>query len=156
MAQLSGFPEIFDIDTARYHDSALLTLGTRGVATNGTEWIYLRGTASVVAGNWVLIGSAFATSRAVADDQGALAIAGTAITLDRYGWFQIYGPNTVAGNSGAVAVNSALWLTANAGYVDDVDVAADAIVGAASLSLSAGSAFTVYLNYPFVHDIALD
>ena len=156
MAQLSGFPQIFDVDTARDHDSQQLPLGTRGMAVNGTEWIYLRGTGSVVTGNWVLIGSAYVTSRAIADDQGALAIAGTATTVNRYGWFQIFGPNTSAGNSGAVAVNSALFLTANAGYVDDADVAGDAIVGAISLSLSSGSAFTAYLNYPFVHDIAID
>ena len=156
MPNLTGIPETFPFDTTTRGSADLLTLGTLAFETNGNEWVYLRGTASVVAGQWLVIRDSWTTKTAAADDQGSLAIAGTAHTVDTYGWFQIKGRNTIAGNSGAVAIDSPLYLTTNAGYVDDVDVAGDAISHAVSMVASTGSAFTAWIDHPFVHDIALD
>ena len=157
MPQLSGHPEIFQGDTARQDASQLFPLGARAAELNGNEWVYLRGTTSVVAGSWMLVGSGFVTSSAFADDQGRLAIAGTAHTdASTYGWFQVYGQNSAARISDAVAANVALFLSASQGHVSDTDVAQDAIVGAVSLAASVGSTCLVSISYPFAHDIALD
>ena len=156
MAQLSGQPQVFHIDTASRDSTQQIPLGTRALEANGNEWIYLRGTTAVITGGWVLIGSAYVTSSAIADDQGRLAIAGTAHTADTFGWFQIYGQNNTALSRAAIAANAALFLTSVSGAVDDADVAGDAIVGAVSLSANVGSTTLVDISYPFVHDIAID
>lgn len=157
MAQLTGFPEVFHGATTDADSSQQVTLGTRAKDANGNEYVYLRGTASTVAGSWVIYDlNASTTTLAAANGVGPLAIAGTATTVNLYGWYQVYGKNTIAGNSGAVAASKALYLTSNSGYVDDADVAGDAIIGACSLAASSGSAFTAWLNYPFVTDIAID
>lgn len=158
MANLTGLPEVFHGSTTDADSSAQVAVGTRAKDVNGNEYVYLRGTASTVAGNWVVYDLNVTNSNtklAVANDVGPLAVAGTATTLNLYGWYQVYGKAS-AGNSGSVATTKALYLTANAGYVDDADVAGDAIVGAYSMAGSSGSATTVWLNYPFVHDIAID
>lgn len=156
MPNLTGQPQIFNGDTSVQDSTQLFPLGARAYESNGNEWTYLRGTTSVVAGGWVLIGSAFTTGSAVANNEGALAIAGTAHTADTFGWFQVYGRNSFARIGDAVAANAALYLTAGDGAVTDTDVAADAIVGAVSLAASVGSTCLVRISYPFVHDIALD
>ena len=156
MAQLTGFPEVFHGSTTDADTSALVAVGTRAKDANGNEYVYLRGTASTVAGNWVVYDmTSGTTERANADDVGPLAVAGTATTVNLYGWYQVYGKAS-AGNSGAVAASKALYLTSNSGYVDDADVAGDAIIGACSLAASSGSATSVWLNYPMVQDIAID
>ena len=157
MAQLSGNPQIFHIDTASRDSSQQVPLGSGASETNGNEWVYLRGTTSIAIGGWVLVGSGFVTSSAVADDQGILAIAGTAhVDASTFGWFQVYGHNSVAVIGDAVSTNSPLWLTLGQGAVTDTDVAADAISGARSLAASVGSSCLVQISYPFVHDTALD
>lgn len=156
MPQLSGHPQVFHANTAIQDSSQQVPLGTRAVEANGNEWIYLRGTTAVIAGGWVLIGSAYVTSSAIADDQGRLAIAGTAHTANTFGWFQIYGQNNLALSRAAIAANANLYLTTVSGAVDDADVAGDAITGAVSLAANSGSTTLVDINYPFVHDAALD
>lgn len=143
-------------DTVTQDSSQTIALGASRQESNGNEWIYLRGTASVVAGNWVRFDENYTTELVNADDVGPLAIAGTAHTASTYGWFQVRGVNTQAGNNGSVAADSALYLTANDGYVDDADVAGDLISGAVSRAASSGSAFTVWLNYPMVYNVAID
>lgn len=157
MAQLTGFPEVFHGSTTDADSTQQVPLGTRAKDANGNEYVYLRGTASTVAGLWVVYDlNASTTTLASANAVGPLAIAGTATTVNLYGWYQVYGKNTQAANLGAVAATKALYLTATAGYVDDADVAGDAIIGAYSMAANSGSAFTAWLNYPMVQDIAID
>lgn len=157
MPQLSGNAQIFHADTTSQDASQQVPLGTRAMEPNGNEWVYLRGTTSILFGGWVLVGSGFVTSSAFADDQGILAIAGTAHTdASTYGWFQVYGHSSIARISDAVAANVPLWLSASQGHVSDTDVAADGISGARSLAASVGSTCLVQISYPFVHDTALD
>ena len=160
MANLTGSKQIFHGNTTIADTSAQAPLGTRAFDANGGEWVYLRGTASVIAGSWctfnVNVSTAAQTKLVDADDVGPLAIAGTAVLDGEYGWFQVYGKNALACNTGAVAAASAVFLTSTAGYVDDADVAGDMIVGATSLAASSGSAFTVWLNFPYVCNDAIN
>ena len=156
MPNLTGNPQAFHSNTSQEVASQQIPLGSRAFEANGNEWVYLQGTTSVIAGSWVVIVRSNHTKLAVADDQGPLAIAGTAVSVGEFGWFQVYGRNTQAAVENAVVADSPLYLTANAGFVDDADVAGDAISHAVSTVAASGSAVTVRISYPFVHDIALD
>lgn len=156
MANLTGLSTFYHGDTVIQDTSQQVPLGTRSFEANGDEWIYLRGTASVLTGLWVRFDENYTTALVDADDVGPLAVAGTTHTASTYGWFQIKGVSTTAANDKAVAANVALYLTATGGYVDDADVAGDLIEGAVSRAASSGSSFTVWLNYPIVYNVAQD
>ena len=155
MANLTGISQIYHGDTTEQDSSALVTLGTRAFEANGNEYVYMRGTASVVTGNWVLYDENYTTKRADTDDVGPLAVAGTAHTASTYGWFQVRGHGTASCDL-AVAADAALYLTANSGYVDDADAAGEFIEGAVSRIASSGSSVTVYLSYPIAYNAAQD
>ena len=156
MANLTGYPQTAHGNTTSEDSTAQITLGTRQMDKSGNEYIYLQGTASTVAGNWVVFSETYSTKRADTDDVGPLAIAGTASVLAEYGWYQIYGYNTIASNLGAVAADAQLYLTATSGYADDADAAGEFITGASSVVASVGSAFGVWLSYPHSYNAAHD
>lgn len=131
-------------------------LGTRKRAVDGKEYIYLSGVSSLVAEDLVVFDESYATTRAIADEVGPVAVAMAAVdATTEYGWFQIYGVATVDA-ADTVAADKALYLTSTAGRVDDSDVAGDSIHGMFSMAAASSNSMTVFLNYPFVTDIAHD
>lgn len=156
MANLSGYPQTFAGDTTVVDTEVKHPLGTRAVDEDGNEYIYLLGVASTAAGDAVTYDEAYATTRAVSDAVGPVAVAQAATVASTYGWYLIKGTGTVT-TAAAVADNKTLSLTATAGAVDDADAAGDAIIGMWSRS-SVGTAgsITVQLDYPKVHDVAID
>lgn len=135
------------------HDSALNPVGMRYSPDGGkTEYIYLKGVASVVAGDWVVFDEAFATTRLVADEVGPVAIAMAAVVADKYGWFQIYGVNTIA-KTDTVAADAALYIDGTTGRADDAAVTGDLIMGAFSMTADTSNVATVFLNYPYVTNV---
>ena len=158
MVALTGYTGVFGgqttaVDTEKKHE-----LGTRSFDVNGNEYIYLTGVASTGAGSWVTFDELHITALAEANAKGRIAIAMAATVASTYGWYQIYGKNTVALCATAVADNGILYLTATAGRVDDTDVAGDLILGAIARAATAGdgATMTVELNYPHVDDSADD
>lgn len=157
MANLTGRTQIFSGDTSQIDTALQHPLGTRAFDADGNEYIYLQGVASTVAGDWVTFDEAHLTTRSTANAKGRVAIAMAAIVASSYGWYQIYGKNTIAkGVSGSIDDNDVLYLTSTAGTVDDSDVAGDLISGAIARSADSSGVFTVELNYPFVDDTADD
>lgn len=157
MANLTGRAQIFSGDTSVIDTTKNHALGTRAVDENGNEYIYLEGVASTVAGTWVSFDEAFATTRLVTNAIGSVAVAMAAIVASRYGWYQIYGKNTIAlGNSGNVADNGQLYTTGTDGVVDDADAANEMVIGAWSRSADSSGVFTAQLNYPIVINAAID
>ena len=149
MAELTGRTQIFSGSTANVDTVLGQPLGTRAQDVDGNEYIYLQGVASTATGSWVSFDEAYLTILTVANAKGRIGIAMAAIVASRYGWYQIYGKNTIALGSAAIADNAKLWVTSTAGKVDDTDVAVDLIDGAICRStLAAAGAFTVELNYP--------
>ncbi len=150
-------PSITQIDS-----SALYALGARYVDEAGSVFIYLQGIASVITGNWVTYRvtstSAAVTKRAVAGDQGTLAIAMAAIVAAKFGWFQLAGLNLGAGaiSGGDAAAGGAVYLTATASLMDDVEVADDRVSGAVfsvqegELASNPAALAGVTISYPFV------
>ena len=130
-------------------------LGTRRRSVNNKEFIYLKGVGSTVAEDFVVFDENFATTRAIADEVGPVAVAMAAVdATTEYGWYQIYGVAT--GDTATVAADKALYLTATAGRLDDSDVAGDSVHGVFSMAADSSNSCSVWLNYPWVSDIAHD
>lgn len=139
-----------DIDTTKK-----VRLGTRKRDIAGNEYIYLKGVGSTVAEDFVVFDEAFATTRAIADEVGPVAVAMSACdATTEFGWYGIYGNFT--GDTATVAADKALYLTATAGRLDDADVAGDSVHGAFSMAADSSNSCSVFLNYPWVSDIAHD
>ena len=156
MASLTGPTMSFESDTTTVDSTAQHPLGTRAFDTDGNEYIYLEGVISTTAALGVTYDEEYATALSAAGAVGPVAIAMAATVADKYGWYCVRGTCTGTSNNDT-ADNKALYLTAGAGKFDDADVAGDAIVGLWSRSAATGSvAMTLQLDYPKVHDIAID
>lgn len=153
MAYLTGPAMAFNGDTSVVDTSAVHTLGTRANDSSGNQYIYLKGVGSTAAGSWVSYDENYATTLLAANAVGAVAIAMAAVdATTKYGWYQIYGVNTVA-KTDTVAADKALFIDGTAGRADDAVVTGDLIVGAASMTADTSNVATVQLNYPFVTDV---
>ena len=157
MAQLASLPQIHHISTDLRDSAQVLRLGTRVVDIDGGEWVYLRGTASVVIGGWVTYDESGQTTL-IADRAAPVAVAGTAHAgPGTFGFFQIYGNNSAAAAGKAIATDVQLYFDNGfAGFVDDTDVGTGTIIGALSTAASSGSSVAVWLNYPHMNNAAID
>lgn len=151
MTSLKGYPQTFAGDTSVVDSSAQHPVGTRAVDGDGNEYVYGLGVASTAAGSWVSFDEALATTLLVANAVGRVGVAMAAIVAAKYGWYQVYGKNTIA-KADTTADNKALYIDNNAGQVDDAGVAGDLVFGAISRSSDSGGAITAELSYPFVCD----
>ncbi len=151
MTALQGYTQVFSGDTSVIDTAAAHNVGVRAVDANGNEFVYGLGVASTAAGSWVSFDEVLATTLLTANAIGRVGIAMAAIVASRWGWYQIYGKNTIAA-SDTVADNAPLYIDGTAGRCDDAGVAGDLIFGAWSRSADATNVLTVELNYPFVAD----
>lgn len=137
-------------DTTSVDTTKQQQLGTRAFDTDGNEYIYLQGVGSTAAGSWVTFDEAFVTTLLAADAIGRVGVAMAAVdATTKYGWYQIYGKNTVA-KSDTTADDKPLYADGTAGRVDDAGSAGDFVFGAWSRSADSSNVLTVELNYPFV------
>ena len=148
MPNLSGYKQLFANNILTVDSSDIEGVGTRAVDDSGNEYIYLQGTASVVAKDWVVYDEGFTTTRLTANEVGPVAIAGTAIVLGQYGWFQVYG--VAQGNSDTISADSSLYIDGTAGRVDDLSVSGDLVLGAYSMTDAVSNVATVFITYPHV------
>lgn len=153
MADLtSTSTSLFEGDTSDVVTTAQHPVGTKAGDKDGNEYIYLLGVASTAAGSWVSFDEAGVTALLVADAKGRVAVAMAAIVASSYGWYQIYGKNTIALALAGFVDNANIWSTATAGSVDDAVVAGDQIIGAIGRSAVSGGVITAELNYPLATD----
>lgn len=160
MAALTGYNKMFagqttDVDTVKNHN-----FGARAFDGDGNEYIYMQGVSSGAAGSWVSTDEDYVTTLLTASAVGRVAIMMAALdaTTD-YGWFQIYGKNTLALAVADITVDKPLFVTSTAGYVDDAAVSSDMIKGAicrVAATMTSASAFTAVINYPFVNGVSDD
>lgn len=127
-------------------------VGTRIRDNNGNEFIYMQGVTGVDAThNWVSFDENYVTTLLTAGAKGRVAIAMAVIdATTKYGWFQVYGKNTIAGTD-AVSDNGVPYIDATAGRIDDAAVTGDVVQGAMIRSADNTNIATVELNYPFVN-----
>lgn len=154
MCELTGRTQIFSGDTDDVDTVQKFPLGFRAWDTsNNKEFIYCRGVGSTAAGDWVSIDEENYTLRLVADAVGRVGIAMAAIdSTSEYGWYQIYGKNTIAHAATTVVADTPAYIDGTTAYVDDDGVAGDWICGAWIRSTATDNVITAELNYPGVHD----
>lgn len=148
MAQLTGPTQVFNRDTLTVDSSQVMELGTRAYSDNSNEYIYLQGTTSVVANDWVVYDENFTTTRLTANEVGPVAIASTAILTGEYGWFLIKG--IAQANTDTISADSSLYIDGTDGRVDDLGVSGDLVIGAYSMTASVSNVATVSITYPHV------
>ena len=79
----------------------------------------------------------------------------------QYGWFQVRGLNSIALTGETIATDKAVYISGTTGYIQATDVAGDVVHGASTVATSTGigavgGTVQVWLNNPFVLDIAVD
>lgn len=96
------------------------------------EFIFLKGVASTVVGDWVGYSPALGTSvRAIANGTYPLAVAMSACnTTTKYGWYQISGVAQANGLTSITHTSGFLALTGTAGSLDDASVIGDHVYNA--------------------------
>lgn len=136
-----------DVHTSQKND-----LGAVRKASDGNEYIYLKGATGVVDGDFVVYKPGIFTAvRLVAGQRGSVAIATGAVNAaTSFGWFTISGSDT-ANVQSTVVSNANLYATASAGLAHSTIVKNDQIKGAVTLAAaSAAQAALVALDRPFV------
>ncbi len=142
-----------DVDTVQRN-----ALGFRTFDENGGEFIYLKGVASVVIGDWCVFNelsptaTTWAVQRAVhtTHARGPVGVAMGAVVASTFGWFQIYGNAKANTTNATETANNACWLTSTAGLVSATPVATDIVYGAVSQEVGAAVIVNFFLSYPFV------
>lgn len=157
MANLTGYKQVIHGITSVADTSAQVPVGSRAYDTSGGEWIYIRGTASISNGTWVVYDLASDRTELLgrASFYGPVGIFGTAVAATEFGWAQIHGVNRSA-STDTVAARAQLYIDGTAGRADDADAAGSAILNAVSLSADSTNVATVFINYPFVGGAAID
>lgn len=112
------------------HSEQKNPLGMVVEGSDGNEYIYLAGVASVVDGEVVLFKPGSWTAIRLATGlKGQVAVATAAIVASKFGWFTLSGADTVNTPS-AVASNVPLFIGGVTGNIDDTAVKGDQILGA--------------------------
>ena len=168
MAELSGQgPTIHSGATSVVDTSAVVKLGTRGVDTDGNEYVYVDFQESCIRGEWVVFDHAYAASQLTAASRGWVGVVdGTVSASDRFGWVMVRGVHTAAwATSGATTVDPVvIAATTDLGHVAtgtsaDVSIlitgahvatAPDTCASTALSTSALAAPCTVTLNYPYI------
>jgi hypothetical protein len=138
------------------HASKRYRLGTIKADVKGNEYIYLKGVASLTAGDWVVYDENFAPTRISTGLVGPVAISmGANILATTFSWFQVHGVNLIA-KTDTVAADKPLYIDGTTGRADDAVVNGDLIYGAISQTADTTNVCTVYLHYPFTTAVVIE
>lgn len=141
---------IDQIDTAKR-----FALGSYHFLGDAT-YVYVQGVTSGAAGKHVTFTSAGVTTLSVANAKGPVGILMSALdATTKYGFAQVFGINAIADVT-ALTAGAAAYLTATGGRLDETDVAGDQVHNYVGIVTGASNVATVFLNYPYVTDVALD
>ena len=149
--------QAFDANSAtKLHDLGTIVraFDTATTAQGVGEFIYLKGTASTIVGDWVVYNTDdFSTTRASANASGPLAVAMSACVASEFGWYQISG-KAVGGCLTQMANDAVVYLTGTAGRVDDDSVLGDYVYRAKGASLTTVGTFVADFEIarPFCND----
>lgn len=158
MPNLTSPTVILSSDTTLNSVTPQHVVHTKAQDANGNIYILLGGVASTKIGSAVTFDENGSTLLLAADAVGPVAIAMAAVTSpSNYGWYQVQGKAFALVGDG-VATDNALYISGTSGYVSDADVAGDVVIGMVSVTAqaTAGATTTVWMNYPYVSNIAVD
>ena len=159
MAQLVGYPSAAVGDTTLVQTTQVNPLGMRAFDAAGNEYIFLKGVASLAAGDWVTYNPATGVTTRVpaATTNGLLAVAIAAPTATQFGWFQIFGltPTFTAITTDAAADGKTLTIgSGTAGRASTGPVTTKNVFGAVAVGASASNIGTAFICYPFAFGTA--
>ena len=151
-----GIQPITEVSSTDQHGvGSIIQAVDTGTSDYGTgEFIYLKGVASTVAGDFVgyYADGPFTTTRDIRALIGPVAIAMAATVANKFGWYQISG-KAVGNVLADYAENALVYATSTVGSIDDAVVGGDrvqnALSGSAIGTPAAGQA-EFELNRPFV------
>ena len=134
--------------------SAAFTVGSRTVTKDGNEYIYLPGTTSVEAQDWVTFTSASGsvTRLATTGAKGQVAVAISAVISNTYGWFCTKGLVNAKWGAGVTTAGSVLYASGTAAYAGTTVVAGDLLAGAFLSGTAASGSAACWINKPFCTD----
>lgn len=131
-------------------------LGERAFDNAGGEYVYLKGVASLAAGDWVLYNNLAAqlwktTRFTQAALVGFVAVAMAAVLANSFGWFQIYGQVLVANidTDGSADGKTLSSNSATTGRVSTGATATKVIYGAFASGASAANVGAAFISYPY-------
>lgn len=142
---------ITDVDSTQRNP-----LGFKIYGDDDSEYVYVKGATSVVAGDWCTLTKDYTLVRLVANAVGKVAVAAAAIDAStKYGWACVKSPRggLTATRAEATTTDLPLYIDATtAGAVDDASVAANLIERAWSRSTITGAGLTLTAEFdnPFV------
>lgn len=142
--------------TTEVHTTQMNPLGTIIKGDDGSEYTYVTGVTSLVAGDWCTITKAYVLVRLVANAVGKVGVAVSAIdAATKFGWVCTKSPRggLTATRGEATTTDLPLYIDATTvGAVDDASVAANMIHRAWSRSTitAAGLTLTAEFDNPFV------
>lgn len=150
-----GLQPISSTSTTKNHPLGTIVRATDESYGSG-EFIYLLGVASTAQGSWVTYNlDNGGTALLVANAIGPVAVAMSANTASRYGWYQISGKTVGKALTGYVD-NALVWATATDGSVDDAVVDGDMVhlaKGASALDTPATGFAEFEISRPYTDDI---
>jgi hypothetical protein len=154
MANLVGYPGPSAGDTTKVFTTADNPLGMRGFDAAGNEYIFLKGVASLVAGDWVTYNGVTGVTARIPTTtvSGMLAVAVAAPAAGQFGWFQIFGltPTYTAITTGSTDGATLTVGTGTAGRVTGGGpVTTKNVFGATAVGVSASNIGTAFICYPF-------
>jgi hypothetical protein len=137
---LAGYQPIAVTDTVQNHPIGTVIKAVDPVYGGG-EFIYLLGVASTVVGSVVTyVGNTTGTptgqtalAAATANQARPLAVAMSANTAGRYGWYQVYG-NAVCATNGTLAAGPAPVYLAGSGALTSTAAAGAQVLGAINVT----------------------
>jgi hypothetical protein len=137
------------------HTTQSNPFGTKARGVDGSEWVYLKGVASTVAGSVVTFDEAGLTTLIVANAIGPVGVAGAALdAATKFGWYCVRsasGGISVATDAGVVD-NAKVYIDGTAGRVDDTVVAGDQVMGMVFRGTDTANFSLAQLDYPYVSD----
>lgn len=152
--ELQGWPTLQPGQAETIDATQMLPLGSVARDKAGNVYVYSKGVASLDAThNWVSFNADWTPALLAAGALGRVGVAMSVLNSATitFGWYQIYGKNAIAG-SDAVATNTAPYIDATSGRIDDSAVTGDLVQGVWTRSTdSSTNICTVELNYPFVN-----
>lgn len=135
-----------DIDTEARNP----VLSTR-FGDDQSEYIYLKGVASVGVGSVVTYDENGLTALVIADAVGPVAVAVAAVVASTWGWFCIKSPSAgLTTKCDVVADNTPAYIDGTAGRVDDAVVTGDLVCNMFMRSADAANLCTTQFDHPFV------
>ena len=133
-------------------------VGSRGVDSDGKEYVYIHANGVGVIGDVMAIDEAYEADQLTvtvsAPGTGAGLPVGVCIATladNEWGWVQIYGVCAIINVATSCAVHTILNATASLGRIDDdSSVGAEDLIGITTTGAESGNLATGLLNYPSI------